>query len=123
PVPPPPPPSPPSPPSSPPPPPPPPPPLHPILSCNGRQCAICGRCRDWYYAGVPEDWHWIRNFRNWDHDFAERWRNGEYHSKFKLRDGAECNRYSYYFVSEIIRVVSLGTFDGSALLGHLCLCD
>ncbi|CAF3574898.1 unnamed protein product, partial [Rotaria socialis] len=94
----------------------------PPLTCNGCQCVTCGRCCDWYYTGTPEDWQWIRDFRNWDHNSAERWRNGKYYDRFKLSNGAKCNRSLYYAASYIVRFVSLGTFDGSALLGHLCVC-
>ncbi len=96
---------------------------HPPLPCYGRQCVTCGRCCDWRYTGHSEDWKWIRNFRDWDHNTAERWRNGSYYNKFKLNDGARCTRSFYYGASLFVRLVSLGTFDGSALLNHLCVCD
>ncbi|CAF0726783.1 unnamed protein product [Adineta steineri] len=96
---------------------------HPPLPCYGRQCVACGRCCDWYYSCHPDDWKWIRDFRSWDHMNGERWRNGLYYDKFKLKDGAKCTRSTYYGASRFVRIVSFGAFDGSALLGHLCVCD
>lgn len=96
---------------------------HPPLTCRGRQCDICGRCRDWYYTGGPEDWQWIRNFRHWDHHHTERWRKGNYADQFKLHRGTRCNRSIYYSASYLVRLVSFGAFDGSHLIGHLCVCD
>ncbi len=96
---------------------------HPPLPCGGIQCEECGRCCDWRYTGHPQDWEWIRNFRNWDANEAERWRNGAYHSQFALKNGVKCNRSGHYTASSVLRWVTFGAFDGSALLGHLCVCD
>ncbi|UJR07473.1 hypothetical protein I4U23_011762 [Adineta vaga] len=35
------------------------------LWCEGRSCARCGKCRDWYYTD-SESWQWVRNHRNWN---------------------------------------------------------
>ena len=56
---------------------------YPKLSCNGRHCTKCGRCRDWCYDGDPQDWQWIRNVRTWDSDTAQRWRDGDYYQHFQ----------------------------------------
>jgi len=96
---------------------------HPPLTCRGRQCIACGRCCDWYYAGHANDWEWIRKFRDWDKYTVERWRKGDYHDKFKLHSGAKCDRMIYYEVSYIVRFFTDGAFDGSHLIGHLCVCD
>lgn len=99
--------------------------IHPYrtLPCKGHPCTICNRCCDWYYNGSSEDWEWIRTFRDWDHSYAQRWRSGNYCNKFKLRSGGRCNRSIYYSASYIARFFSFGTFDGSHLLNHLCVCD
>lgn len=96
---------------------------HPPLTCHGRQCVVCGRCCDWYYAGHADDWEWIRKFREWHQDTVQRWRAGDYHDKFKLHEGAKCDRSIYYKASYVFRFVTAGIFDGSHLIGHLCVCD
>lgn len=92
-------------------------------TCHGRQCFTCGRCCDWYYAGLPEDWEWIRNVRNWSANDTQRWRIGNHKRKFQLREDGECNRSKYYHVGYLLYYISCGAYDGSQLVGHLCVCD
>ncbi len=65
------------------------------LNCNGRPCATCGNCRDWYYTGDAASWEWIRslNYYSWKGPIDDAWRrynNGKYYEGFKRRDGATC---------------------------------
>ncbi len=96
---------------------------HPPLTCHGRQCAACGRCCDWYYDGDSNDWEWIRKFRDWDQNTVKRWRGGNYYDRFKLHKNAKCDRSIYYSASYFVRFITAGAFDGSHLVGHLCVCD
>ena len=96
---------------------------HPRLPCKGNQCTQCGRCRDWRYTGHPEDWQWIRGFRNWDADHVTRWRQNTYCDQFELLPNARCNRMIYYRAGHLLRFVTGYVFDGSHLLGHLCVCQ
>ncbi|CAF1405104.1 unnamed protein product [Rotaria sordida] len=63
------------------------------LNCNGRPCANCGKCRDWYYTGDLTSWKWIQNYKNWGPEDQERWGNGKYYYRFKRRDEATCIYY------------------------------
>ena len=92
------------------------------LPCHGRPCTTCGRCSDWYYTGRAEDWEWIRNIRKWNRDDLQLWRSGNYRDQFKLHKGATCNRSIHYKASYIVHYLTLGTFDGSLLVRHLCPC-
>ena len=92
------------------------------LPCHGRSCTSCGRCTDWSYTGLAKDWEWIRNIREWETEDLQRWRSGNYCDQFELRAGAMCDRSNLYRASYIVRLVTLGTFDGSRLVRHLCSC-
>ena len=92
------------------------------LPCNGSRCNTCGRCRDWRYTGRPEDWIWIRNIRNWTEKEVRHWRSGNYRDEFELRHGATCTRSIHYRASYVLYYATLGTFDGSLLVRHLCSC-
>ncbi len=59
--------------------------------CNGRLCASCGKCRDWYYNHNDlETWRWIQGCSNWQQKDVDRWDNGKIWERFAKRDGATC---------------------------------
>ncbi|CAF4543518.1 unnamed protein product, partial [Rotaria sp. Silwood2] len=60
------------------------------LSCDGRPCNTCGKCRDCYYMGDLTTWQWIQNSKNWSKNELYTWCSGQYLSHFKKRDGATC---------------------------------
>ncbi|CAF4345358.1 unnamed protein product [Adineta steineri] len=67
-------------------------------ACNGRACANCGKCRDWYYAGNQEIWEWITNVKNWNENERKRWDDGKYSECFTKREGSTCRgRFDYYY--------------------------
>ena len=67
------------------------------LDCNGRQCATCGKCRDWYYTGDADGWKWIRGVASWTASDCRRYSNESGCELFKKRDGATCNdNYNNY---------------------------
>ncbi|CAF3961315.1 unnamed protein product, partial [Rotaria sp. Silwood1] len=63
------------------------------LSCKGRPCASCGKCRDWYYSGNLDDYKWIQGWQNWKSgdDNWKRYNSGQYWNFFKPRDGKTCS--------------------------------
>ncbi|CAF0993507.1 unnamed protein product [Adineta steineri] len=67
-------------------------------ACNGRACANCGKCRDWYYTGDQEIWEWIKNVKNWNENERKRWDDGKYSKCFTKREGSTCRgRFDYYY--------------------------
>lgn len=98
------------------------------LYCQGRACAKCGKCRDWYYIGDRESWKWIQSWRNWEDDDWKLWDDDHVWGHFKKRtDGATCChndylRYAYYHYrdDDHYRLYRLYTRDGY-VLG--CVCD
>ncbi len=86
------------------------------LRCQGRCCAECGRCRDWYYTGDVAIWNWIQNSKNWtDHDW-QRYKSNHVYERFQRRDGATC--YDIIFNHHIFNTYG---FHGDAF-SCLCLC-
>jgi hypothetical protein len=65
------------------------------LYCKGRLCAICGKCRDWYYTGDQTSWQWIQNCRNWKSDDWNRYNKDRVYDRFKRRNGATCT-FGYF---------------------------
>ncbi len=65
------------------------------LSCNGRPCASCKKCRDWYYAGDLKGWKWIQDYNNLKVCDWERFYRGDLAERFKRRDDAKCSRSSF----------------------------
>lgn len=96
---------------------------NPKVTCKGRHCTNCGKCRDWRYTGHPEDWEWIRKYRTWDSAAIQRIRDGNYYRKFELRYGATCDRGPRYFFGTMLVVLSAGHFNASQFLGHVCTCN
>src|SRR5690242_18746584 len=64
------------------------------LSCNGRSCLTCGKCRDWRFTGDTETWNWIRNHQNWSNDDWKRWRRNRMWTLYDRLDGATCTSVS-----------------------------
>jgi hypothetical protein len=63
------------------------------LDCNGRHCAECGKCRDWYYTGDLKSWEWIQHWKNWTDSDWKDWYNGDFDQRFKKRtDSPKCIR-------------------------------
>ncbi|CAF1544054.1 unnamed protein product [Adineta ricciae] len=83
------------------------------LYCNGRLCAKCGKCRDWYYTDTAS-WKWVQNCISWDMDDWVRFDKDEYYKYFIRREGATCSRLRY------LRVYHYSPYSG--FFRH-CLCD
>jgi hypothetical protein len=67
------------------------------LSCSGRPCATCGKCRDWCYTGDAQTWNWIRSVDKWRGTPLKRWRDERLSECFQRRQNATCNdRLSHY---------------------------
>jgi hypothetical protein len=66
------------------------------LYCEGRHCASCGKCRDWYYTGDAARWTWIRGAATWKQADWDRYRSERGWELFKKRDGATCIRHDVY---------------------------
>ncbi|CAF1612112.1 unnamed protein product [Didymodactylos carnosus] len=64
------------------------------LSCNGRTCLTCGKCRDWRFTGDVATWNWIQNYKNWGNDDWKRWRRGRMWKHYEREDGATCTSVS-----------------------------
>ncbi|CAF1319936.1 unnamed protein product [Adineta ricciae] len=68
------------------------------LSCRGRACNVCSKCRDWYYIGDRRTWEWIVNENEWDEEDRQRWDDGEYTERFQERQGSTCTaHFGYYY--------------------------
>ncbi|CAM2713800.1 unnamed protein product [Rotaria socialis] len=95
-------------------------------SCNGRLCAKCGKCRDWYYIGDSTSLAWLQNWKNWSKSDWERYRDNEFSKDFKKRDDATCYFYFCILDGDIalsLHLHSLGA-DAYAHAHHdLCLCN
>lgn len=92
----------------------------PELYCEGRLCAKCGKCRDWYFTGDVETWTWIRNQKNWSEDDINRWRNGHVIENFECRPGEKCV-FNHGFG---LPGLPPGPHRDHRLLGfHICLCE
>ncbi|CAF4670788.1 unnamed protein product [Rotaria sp. Silwood1] len=95
------------------------------LPCQGRHCATCGKCRDWYFTGDPQTWQWMQNVDNWNSKDKDRWCNADYYHLFKLRDGATCDRYLYFRGGGVLfSVLSyVGYAHGTHFIRHICVCQ
>ncbi|CAF3984775.1 unnamed protein product [Adineta steineri] len=60
------------------------------FACNGRRCATCGECREWYFTGDLGSWKWIHSVKDWGGDNTARWFNHYLFTRFKNRDDAKC---------------------------------
>ncbi|CAF0861618.1 unnamed protein product [Adineta steineri] len=60
------------------------------LLCQGRPCAKCGKCVDWYYTGDSASWNWIRKIETWTNDDWQRSNNDRVYDRFIRRDHATC---------------------------------
>ncbi|CAF0726458.1 unnamed protein product [Adineta steineri] len=78
------------------------------LRCEGRPCARCGECRDWYYTD-PDSWKWVQDSENWNEDQRQRYRHNKFYEHFKSRSGKTC----YHSVAHGVG------YRG----GVTCLCD
>ncbi|CAF3062888.1 unnamed protein product, partial [Rotaria sp. Silwood2] len=74
------------------------------LSCKGRPCARCHKCRDWHFKGDQATWNWICNWENFTREDWNRWSNDRIDDLFEKRSGATC---LYLF--------------GGYIYGHACL--
>ncbi len=61
------------------------------LSCEGRPCAKCHKCRDWHFTGDHDTWKWITNCKNWDADDLARYNRDRTWELFKKRGDATCD--------------------------------
>jgi len=88
--------------------------------CEGRQCAKCGKCRDWYFTGDSATWAWLRNCKNWTDSDTNRWRHSHFFEHFKSRDGETCI-FEHGFG---LPGLPPGPHLDPHLLGvHICLCE
>ena len=87
------------------------------LRCEGRLCAKCGNCRDWYYTGDTASWNWIRNRDNWSVSDWKRYHSEDFHKLLKRRDDATCYNLIHRFTN------LLGGFSAMFVHHHLCLCE
>ncbi|CAF4098141.1 unnamed protein product [Rotaria sp. Silwood1] len=89
------------------------------LSCKGRHCANCGKCRDWYYTGTLADWQWIQNVKNWEEKDWDRWLNDKHYERFQRRAGYTCTGYYYDYLYYYLYYYYIYLY----YLGGGCLCD
>ena len=88
--------------------------------CEGRLCAKCGKCRDWYFIGDSVTWAWIRNYKNWTDADTNHWRNNHIYEQFESRDGETCI-YEHGFG---LPGLPPGPHRDHHLFGrHICLCE
>jgi hypothetical protein len=66
------------------------------LYCKARQCANCGKCRDWYYTADLTSWRWIQNVENWTADDWKSWSYDCVWERFKRRDDATCTYHDFF---------------------------
>lgn len=97
------------------------------VSCNGRQCTRCGKCRDWQYRGDPSSLSWLQNSKNWSRSDWERFRDNRVSERFRQRDNATC-RFCMATMdgNDILASVhlhSLGADYGLHIHTDLCLCN
>jgi len=64
------------------------------LSCKGRACLTCGKCRDWRFTGDVATGDWIRNYQSWGNDDWKRWRRNRMWNLYERDDGATCTSVS-----------------------------
>ncbi len=64
------------------------------LSCKGRACLTCGKCRDWRFIGDEATGDWIRNYESWGDDDWKRWRRNRMWNLYERDDGATCTGVS-----------------------------
>ena len=64
------------------------------LSCKGRACLTCGKCRDWRFTGDAATGDWIRNYPNWGDDDWKRWRRNRMWNIYERDVGATCTSVS-----------------------------
>ena len=86
------------------------------LICEGRPCARCGKCRDWYFTGDAATLTWLRNVTDWSPKGVawKRWLNDEIYNEFKPRSNKTC-------VFRDFRHVGVGGYLGVGLGGVLGL--
>ncbi|CAF0787748.1 unnamed protein product [Adineta steineri] len=108
------------------------------LSCTGRPCAKCHKCRDWHFTGDQGTWNWVCSWKNWTQADKDRFNDGDY-KLFLKHDGATCSLYNNSdnllpYRADDDRVRRLRSYDddrrfvGLLLdlgLGdpHVCLCE
>jgi hypothetical protein len=61
------------------------------LSCNGRPCAKCHKCSDWYFTGHQTLFDRIRDYKHWTSIDWNRYHSDKICNFFKKRDGAACS--------------------------------
>lgn len=88
--------------------------------CEGRHCAKCGKCRDWYFTGDADTWVWIRNHKNWNESDINRWRSGHVLEQFQCRDGNTC---SFDHGLGLPGLPPGPNLDHRLFGLHLCLCE
>lgn len=95
------------------------------VSCSGRTCTRCGKCRDWYYIGNDSSLPWLQNWRNWSKNDWERFRDQNFNRYFKKRLNATCLNYFVILDGDIDLSLHLHNMGADAY-GHchhdLCLC-
>ncbi|CAF3887594.1 unnamed protein product [Rotaria sp. Silwood1] len=96
-------------------------------SCYGRQCARCGKCRDWYFTGNPANLTWLQNWKNWSKSDWERYRDSRFAQSFRQRDNARC-RFTIAIMdgNDVLASVHLhflGADYGFHIHADLCLCN
>ncbi|CAF4019518.1 unnamed protein product, partial [Rotaria sp. Silwood1] len=62
-------------------------------SCKGRPCVRCNKCTDWRFDGDACTWYWIRDYKNWDPQDRNRWRNGAYKFFSRHSDATCCHPF------------------------------
>jgi len=92
----------------------------PDLYCEGRPCARCGKCRDWYFTGDSVTWQWIRNHKNWTQADIQRWKTKNVFEHFQCRDGQNCNFDHGFGLPGLPPGPNL---DHRVFGLHICLCE
>ena len=80
--------------------------------CNGRVCAKCGKCRDWYFTGDSRILSWMQNVANWQSKDWQRWHNEKIWEKFKRRNGHKCT-YEFTYAFSYDTLVRRGYHDNN----------
>lgn len=88
--------------------------------CEGRLCAKCGKCRDWYFTGDSATWAWIRNCKNWTDADTNRWRSDHVFEHFECRDGETCIFDHGFGLPGLPPGPNL---DHRLFALHICLCE
>lgn len=92
------------------------------LSCKGRACFNCGKCREWYFNGDVETWNWIRNWPKWDENDKQRWKDNQVGKLFQRRNGATCTD-SNHGDSGCNHLCLAGANDSNGCTHHMCVCE